>query len=389
MALPVDQLITPLTAEQVEDTALDFLASLGVNTTAWSPDNPIRTVIGVLAVPIAGVTSLVALGIRSLFRETAEGVWLTMRSKYGYGVDRITATYAAGEVTLTNAAGGSYNEAIGDVVVLCTATEKTYRNTEAIVLAPFATGTFDFEATEAGSASSASSGQIDAFVTPLLGVTVSNASALIGTDEETDADLRQRDEDKLGALSPLGAEGAYAYFAKSTARADGTPIAVNRVQVVRQNLAGAVFVYVASASGTIAGSTGSAGTDLYLINEALQRWATTACVTCTLYNATPVGVTVAYTAFADAGAGATAAEIKTAINAALTAYFATYPIGGLTINGTDYYVFKNKVRSIIERAHSAVISATVTTPAADVELETGEFAALAINVLSAVSLVSQ
>jgi len=390
MALPFDQLIEPLTTDDVEGTALDVLAAVGVNTTAWSKDNPLRVVIGVLAVPVAGLSQLVAYGIKSLFRETAAGDWLTARSKYGYGVDRIEATFAAGAVTLTNAEGGSYDEAAGDVVLLNTTTGATYRNTEPVVLGPFEEADFDFEAVEAGSASSATSGQIDDFVTPLLGVTCTNAAALIGTDQESDPDLRQRDEDKLGALSSIkGVDGSYKYFAKTTTREDGTPVAVNRVQVVRQNLIGAVFVYVASASGEISGDTATEGTDLYLVNENVQDNAVTACVTCTVDNATPVAVTVGYTAYADASAGATAVEIKAAIDAALTTYFATYPIGGKTINATDYYLFLPTIRGVITRAHTAIIQVNVTNPIADVELEPYEFASLTIAGGASVSLVDQ
>ena len=130
-------------------------------------------------------------------------------------------TFATGTVTIDNAGGNVYALVPGDIVLLNSVTNKTYRNTETVNIASLQTGVVvAVQADELGSASSAAAGDVDAFVTPLLGLSVTNAASLVGTDPETDTALRARAMEKVGALSPNGPRDAYAYFAKSAVRAN-------------------------------------------------------------------------------------------------------------------------------------------------------------------------
>lgn len=396
MALPWDALITPLTKDAVEGTIYDLLAALGVSTTSWSKKGTARTIIGVTSTVIAGITSLVAVPVKGMVLETSEGVWLTILAKYVYGVDRVEATFAESTVDLVNAGGGVYAYDVGEVVFLNSTTGKTYTNSEAFSLGALETrNDLPVRAVEAGSASNATSGQIDDFVTPLLQVSVSNPAAAVGQDEQSDADLRQDCADARGALSPLGAKGAYAFFAKRDAkkaplvRADGTAIGVNRVQVVVANLGGAVDVYVATASGDVSGSASTPGDDLYIVNESIQSLAVPYGITATVQNCNAIDWTVLYTVYADAASGLTAAALKTKINNALTDYYATYPIGGVTVNGTTFWAFLAKLRSIIEAADPAILNVVLSTPLADQELEPGDRLNLIIAVGCSVNMVSQ
>lgn len=390
MPLPIDALIEPLTEAQVTSTIYDLLAAVGVNARAWKSGGTARTIIAVVAKPIAGVTQLISQAIRGTFRETAEGVWLKLLAKYVYGVIAIEATFAAGGVTLANAGGGVYGFDPGDLVLLNTTTNKAYANTARIDLGSLQTLTdVPFRALESGSASTATSGQIDGFVTPLLDVTVTNPSALVGQDAQSEASLRADCADALGALSPFGAKGAYQYFCKRVpggaplTRADGSPLDVNRVQVVTTTITGNVTVYVAAAGGELSVD------DLALVDANLKAWAVPWGITEFTANATEVSIYVFYTVYADASAGISAIDIKAKIDAALTAYFATYPIGGLKKIGATGYLFLDKVVGVIVSADPAIIDVDLVSPFQDEELEQGEFAKLVIGDASSVSLVTQ
>lgn len=391
MPLPIDALIEPLTEAQVTSTFYDLLAAVGVNARAWKSGGTARTIIAVVAKPIAGVTQLISQAIRGTFRETAEGVWLKLLAKYVYGVIAIEATFASGGVTLVNGGGGVYGFDPGDLVLLNTTTDKTYANTARIDLGSLQTLTdVPFRALESGSASTATSGQIDGFVTPLLDVTVSNPSALIGQDAQSEASLRADCADALGALSPFGAKGAYQYFCKRVpggaplTRADGSPLDVNRVQVVTTTITGNVTVYVASVSGALSAD------DLALVDANVKAWAVPWGITEFTVNATAVPVTLLYQAYADASAGVSASAIKVAIEAGLTAYGATHPVGGLKkVGGGSNYLFRDKLIGIIAGAHPAIIDVDLATPALDTELAAGEFASLVTAAESAVLLVTQ
>lgn len=397
MTLPVDTLIEPLTEAQVKATLYDLLAALGIETTSWRPRATTRAIVAICAKVIAGLTVLIAAGIRSTsLGLKPSGVWLTLLAKYVYGIDRRTATFAATGVTLVNAGGGVYNLDPGDLILLNTTSGKTYVNTEAIALGALSSlQNVPVRAVEIGSDSTATPGEIDDFVTPLLGVTVTNPAAAVGSDEESDEELIQDCAAARGALSPFGARGAYTFFAKfrpggkPLTKADGvTPIGVNRVQMV-PGVGGALAVYVATATGDVSGSVSTPGDDLYIVDQNLRTYALGPCLTLTTATAPSVDFVILYTVYADVAAGRTADEIKDIIGAALTAWGATYPIGGLSINGSDFYIFLSAVRAIIGKADPAIIKVELDLPVVDQVLLPGERMNMVVANGSTVTLVSQ
>lgn len=382
MALPIDELTEPIAEDQLKETVYNVLAAVGVNARAWKSGGVARTIIAALCQIIAGFTILLAFGIKAAFLESSTGAWLTLLARYLYAVERILATFASGTVTVTNSSVASYDEPADTLLVLNTATGKSYRITEQLVIGPGESVDVDCQAVEVGSASTATSGQIDDFVTPLIGLSVTNAEALIGTEEETDADLRVRCLESLGALSPLGAAAAYSYFAKS-AKLDGVAIGVNRVQVVKTSLTGEVTVFVSTPSGDLTTE------QLEAVDADIKAYAVPACITETTANATGVPAPVLYTAYLDGESKKTPAEVKAKINAALTAYGAAYPIGGRTLDGTDYFLFRDKILGVIFGADPDIFEADLITPIADIELSPGDRAALTISGSSAVTPVVQ
>jgi hypothetical protein len=95
-----------------------------------------------------------------------------------YGVAPDDATFAEGPCLLTNTKGGNWNRAPGLFVVKNSLTNKTYVNTEQVILppwpgsGPFPTQTVNFRAVEAGNGSTSTAGTIDQVVSGENGVTL-------------------------------------------------------------------------------------------------------------------------------------------------------------------------------------------------------------------------
>lgn len=389
MALPLDQLAQPVSADSVRASIYALLKAAGLPVTSWKEGSVIRTIIAVLAQVISTFTNVVAVITQGGFLDLATGIYLTLLAHYVYGVDRIEATFATGEVTLTNTAGGLYTFGPGDLIVSNPTTGATYANTTTFTLQPVgnpgAVVTIPVQATEVGAASTSAPHTITGLVTGLNGVSVDNANPIVGQDAETDDALRVRCRDALGALSPNGPQAAYEFFAKTTARSDGTIIAVNRVQVTAQSSTGQVSVWFASPSGPITDPT-----DLAIIDANIQTHVVPIGITCTTQSATAVPVTVQYTAYADAASGLLVATLQAKIAAALTAFFSSYPIGGRALTrGGQGYLFASKIRAVIVDADPSIFQVSVTLPAADVALNAGQIATLTIDPGSTLTLVAQ
>jgi len=371
MTVGIDTLITGMTVAESKAAIYDVLETLGVPTTGWRTGAVVRTIVALVAIIYSAATQVMALLARAGFRELAADDWLTLTADQVYGVDRIAATFATGTITLTNSGGGVYALAAGELVVSSSVSEKSYTNTAPIAIGALATVTAAIQAVEAGSASSAAAGEIDTMVTALLGVTCTNAAALVGTDEETDAQLRLRCDNKLDALSPNGAAGAYAYVATTATRADGTAIGITRVRVSAPSAVGVVTVTVADADGDVAAG------DVTLINTAIQNQVVPLGVTVTTQSATELTIPVTYTLWIYTTAGLSSGEIATLVEDALRDWMATQPIGGNVIGGTGR-VYVHAIRSVIMGVSPYIINATVTAPAADVTIAATEVPVLGV-----------
>lgn len=362
----IDELTTPLTADEVREAIYSALARVGVSTAGWKPGGVVRAIVTAVAVVFAAFTELTAAVTRSGFLELAEGEWLTVLAANGYGVARIEATFATGEVTLTNSGGGVYSLDPGDLIVTNPTTGKSYRNTAAISLGALSTATAAIEAIEQGATSTSAAGAITQLETALLGVTCSNALAVVGADAESDSALRARCYEKMSALSPNGSADAYAYFAKSAVRADGTAIGVTRCSVTRNSTIGAVTVTVATPTGPLAAE------DLTVVDETIQTQAVPCAVECVVQNGVEVEIDVTCEVWYYAAGGLSNSTIQSAVTAALVAYVSERPIGGDVIPPSTGYVFADALRTVIGAAHPAIFHVALTSPAADVAIADDE-----------------
>jgi hypothetical protein len=217
MSLPLSDLFTAKAAAEFEESMLAAAVAVGLPARSWQPGGIARTIIKLLAIVLSVITTTLAEIAKGGFLDEASGAWLDLLAWNLYRVLRQGATYAQGSITLTNTGGEQGPFAPGDLHFSNPATGALYHNTEEVTIPAAGAITCTIEADVAGSASSSAPTLISNMVTPIDGVTASNALAVLGGDGETDPQLRTKCRDKLEALSPNGAKGAYVYFAKGGA----------------------------------------------------------------------------------------------------------------------------------------------------------------------------
>lgn len=364
------QLTTPLTRLEVETAIYTAIQARGVSTTGWKPGAIARTIIAGVAIVLAAFSTLQALIARSGFLALSSLDWLTIVAREVYGVERNTGTFAAGNLELTNTAGGLFTVGIGDVIVVNSVTNKTFRNTAAFVLNPFQIGlVVPFEAIEIGSGSTSAPANIDTFETVLLGVTVTNPLAFVGQDPETDAALRERCLAKTGVLSPNGPADAYRFLAMSAVTTLGVPAGITRVRTVPDG-AGNVDVFVATATGPVTGTIGNPATPLGAVDEAIQTQCVPLAVTATVQSAVAGTIAVTYTLWVKNTIGLTVGQIQTLVATALATFLSTQPISGSRKVPGPGFVFVEQLEGVIAEAVGSanLVDVQVTVPAADVAI---------------------
>lgn len=371
MPVSLASLLIQETKDAIYATALSIAAAVGLPVSSWQAGDPTRSLYHLEAETLSSLESVVVGYISSGFLDFATGDWLKILAKQVFNVDVPPATFATTDVVLTNGGGGVYDIEPGDLTFKSSLSGKTYHNTTGGHLAsgPGTTLTITVIADEAGSASSAGATEIDTLVTTLLGVTCSNATAAVGTDEQSEDTTRQQCRDKLGSLSPNGPKDAYAYVARNSALT-GTS-AVTRVRVFASSDTGDVTYYVAGPSG------GVSGPDLAKVQAAVARWATPLCITATGFSANGVVVPVTYTVWVYKSVNKTSAEVQASILAALEQMFATRPIGGDIIPpATTGALYKSMIDSTIRGTFPQIFRESSSVPAGDTALGNGDVAVL-------------
>jgi len=389
MSYTLAELTEAMTADEVEAAIYAAVEARGAKTTAWKPGAVVRTLIAGVSIVLAAFSELAALVAAGGFLELAEGDWLTLLAEYVFGVERIGATFATGTVTLTNTSATPYSGGADDLIVQNSTTGATYRSTEAWSLdaAEGANDEIDVavRAVEAGSDSTSPATDIDALVTTLSGVTVSNAAALTGTDEELDAALRTRCLERTGALSPNGPSDAYGYAARNAEDADGASIGVTRVATEAVG-DGTINVWVATASGEVTGTASNPATDLGAVAEAIYEQAEPLGIEAVVDTATALTVPVTYELWIYTSAGLTESEVEDLVEDALGALLSGTPIGGHYVD-PDRYVYLNDLISTIDAVRPEIFNVDVTSPAADVAVDADEVPVLG-TVTATVNLVA-
>ena len=368
MSLSIDDLASELSASELWALLFTLADAAGLPVTAMQPTEAPRSLITTFSSWAASAwNTVIRNAIRAQYGDfvvEAGRTWATFWGLSLYGVAPDDATFAEGSVTLTNTKGGSWSYAPGTFVVKNTLLDKRFVNTEQITLAPwpgsgaYPTQTLNFRAVEPGSASTSTAGTIDATVTiqASAGVEVTNATSIVGLDEEPLVDFVARARGTPALLSPNGPKAAYEVVLRRTLRADGTRIACNRVRVRAPTGNGIVRAIVAGPSGALP----SADVARMLLNlrTLAEPWGVTAQV------ASAVNVAVNYTAvaYAKQSPTLTGLAVQTYGAAAIQSFLNTAQIGGWnSLGGDSGFVYHSELAAIISQAHPEVFKADAET----------------------------
>lgn len=379
----LDDLITPMTRAEVQASIYQALQVVGVNTTSWKSGAVVRTMIAGVSIMFSAYSNLVAQVTRSGFLELATGDWLTLVAYHVYGVERQAATFASGELFISNEGAGVYVFDAEDLIVQQPAGDgpgagRTYRNT-----APFSLGagqvlSIGIRATEAGAASSANPYSITELTTPLLNILCTNPSALVGADEQSDSDLRRECTELLGARSPMGPWDAYSSAVRNATRPDGSTLAITRTRSVPDGY-GNVYIYCATDGGGVPGDPLDPLTDIGIAQQACEHWAEPLAVTSHALSATPVSVDITYELWMYNTSGVTEADVATRILDRLRGFFSIQPVGGnVAVEGEPGRIYLDAISAVIEREFRETFHVAVSVPAADVVLTVSQVAVMGL-----------
>lgn len=385
MSYTLAELTNALTADEVETAIYAVVEARGAKTTTWKPGAVARTIIAGVSIVLAAFSSLIAAVSSGGFLDLATEDWLTLLAQYVFGVERLSGTFATGEVTLTNTSGSQYFGGADDLIVQNSTTEAVYRSTGSWQVNPSSTADVEVRAVEIGSDSTSPAGDIDTLITTLSGVTVSNASAIVGVDEEIDSALRTRCLERTGPLSPMGPDDAYGYAARNAVTSTGDAIGVTRVatQAVGD---GTINIWVATATGEVTGTASNPATDLGAIAAAIYEEAEPLSVEAVVDTATALTIPVTYELWIYTSASLTETEVEALVDTALESLFSGTPIGAHLV-GTDRTMYLDDIISAIDAVRSEVFHVEVSAPAADVTVDVDEVPVIG-TVTATVNLIS-
>lgn len=358
--------------EGVLRTGLSIARAIGLPVSSWQPGDPSRALFKLEAEKLGGPLEDTVIGfIKSGFLDYAEGVWLKVQAKQGFGVDVPDPTYASGSLVLTNSGGGVFEDLQpGDITFRNVVTGKTYRNTTGgdLLAGPGTTLMVSFEADEPGSASSAAAGEVAEIVTTMIGVTCTNPIAAIGTDEQPREETIRQCRAKQDARSPMGPKGAYTSVAvdsKRTGRSD-----VTRARSFGRSDIGETTLYLAGPSGAVSEPARQA------VEDAILRWSTPLTITPIVLSAESVVIPVSYELWVYADSNKSADELEDDVESALEQMMAARDIGGDIIPPASGAIYKTLIESTIRGVNPAAFRVAVSVPASDTPIAQHQVPAL-------------
>lgn len=321
-------LTTPLTMAQCRALMVKALVGMGVRADLWIAGGVASSILTVAAQLAANASILIATVISGFFLPLASGTGLQLLAIYVYGVTPPAATFATGNLLLTNTGGGVYTVAVGGYVALGN-NGQTYTNTAPFTLGAVgsanATVSIPVQCSTQGSIGTANPQTVTTQVTILLGVTVTNPAAIVGIDSISDAALRQLCLNALGARSVRGVRTAYGYAVQTAINSvTGQPVNINRWSISESSHTGVVTIYAAAPSGT------PDPNDVLGVVANIEAVARPNAVTANVVSASVVYDTDALVVYCLAPVGTTTASLQTAVASGLTTFFENYPIGGIT-----------------------------------------------------------
>jgi phage-related baseplate assembly protein len=331
MPVTFAQLTQVVTKDEALTQLLSTATSLGFNTTSWQSGSVPRTILEVFAYVYAEASTVVSGIASGGLNPTATGEWLKLLSRSHYDNEPRSAVATQGTMVLAcTALGGPYTITAGQLVVADTATGRTFRNQAAGgSLVSGGTLSLTFEAETAGAAGDIDTNAVLELKTPLAGVSVTNPAVTDswitrnGADEETDAQLRERNRTKWATLG-IGPGMAYAHNALSA------HASVKRVAVIDNNPRGpgTIDVVIAGDAGVLSGTVVTAVDDYFDgTTDGVDRVNSSADLLVKSAIAFPIAVTANVYVIKQYNTAATQA----AVLAAGESFFKALPIGGTSL----------------------------------------------------------
>ena len=357
----LSSLFTPTTKDEWEASMYEVLSLLGTDVTSWKSGSVVPAILTGTAICLGALSTTVAYFAGAGFLREATSSALDAKGQGDYDVTRLPATFASGVVVVSNSSGGVYSLAPGDLVVANPASGKEYVNADSETIGAGATGLLiPVVAREAGSDSTSVAGEITSLVTSLNGVTVTNTTAIVGSDEESDEAYIARCLDSVGAPSPNGPADSYSYVAKSALRADGSAIGVTRVREIADGY-GNLSVYVATPTGSVDTA------DVAIIQGEIEQKCEPLGVASTAISATPLVQNITYQVWMYNDSGLSSGQVESLIASKLAEWFAVRPIGGDIISGLGY-LYHSQLSAEIGDTVDEIFRVSVTGPAGDVSV---------------------
>lgn len=387
----VAQLTNAPSADTIFAQMITGLVNMGLPADKWRKGGVARSLLYTVATSFASLAITITLIASSAFLDTATGDWLTLLASKVYGVTRIAATFASGQILATNSGGFNYTFTPGQLVVQDSVTLQTYTNTTTVTVNPgFTNVPVPIQCTVQGTVGNANASEITVLVSSAPGLAITNPLSVVGIDAQTDASLRSLCQAKLGALSLMGPRGAYAYAIQSAINALGAPVNINRWSISPTSSTGQVLIYLASPAGVVTGP------DVTAVQNNIEAVARPDSVTVTTQSATVVPYAPIITvwvrgtagiptvgsggAISPTLAGIDAAAILALVQTAITTNVSTYPISGVPKPpSTQGYLYDAELRGWCQAAHPAIFAVDTQTPT-DFPLNAGQVAAISATV---------
>jgi hypothetical protein len=181
-------------------------------------------------------------------------------------------------------------------------------------------------------------------------------------EDENDAELKARCAEVLAPRVVGEVRDAYSEVARKVTRPDGSAIGVTRVRVVTDGR-GNVYVYLATSTGTVAGTANDLATDVGLIDDRIQRTVAPLAVTVHTLGATPLELGVAYKVWLLDTSGLNAAQLAARVQRALELYLVSVPIGGFVIPGEAAgRIYVDDLRAVIGSVAPEIFRVQLVSP---------------------------
>lgn len=252
-------LLATKTRDQLVSEILSALSGARLPVTAWQEGGVARSLVKADATALADLYASVVLVAKGGFLSESSGAWLTLLAKSRFDLDRLPATFAAGQMVLAAAGGtGPYAIAPGGLLVTDGAVRWRSTNAASVSVPSGGTATINVRAESPGTAYNLGSGATLAIVSPAYaGLSVTNPviagtstwQTVSGQPEETDDELRLRCLARWSALGRGASIDSYVYLALNCPDAP----AIRKARVVPGTGDGKVGVYISHAGGAATG----------------------------------------------------------------------------------------------------------------------------------------